>query len=210
MDKKTEDRTVCKYVKFDEPDKKNYTIPEIYRVAAKNFNLPLNTGYKGSKEYQKIVKEFRRVLEGKEEPESKNRKKCYSKQNVSWLLNERLYAYFLKAAKQYEAYTLELQETRDFFKKENIGKRRQLKTLGDCDSDMVSTLEEWKREKIIDIVVDYVCKNLIEIDEAQLEEDLSVSYTADSALTIEEAPKEWMAIRRLDDVSNYYKIKEKQ
>lgn len=209
MNEATKATPVRHYISFYEPYKESYTIPEIFDLAKKNFNFStpeLSKGKQQNTKYQKIVKKIRRALENEEPIKKGGRKTCYSKQTVQWLLNERLYTYFLTIGEQYNAYIQEQEQVRKFYK-EVIENVQHQSSLSDCDIEMAEEIERLKQEKRQEIVIDYICKNLIEIDEAKLEEDLSAAYTADPNVSFEDAPREYIASLNLLDPANYYKIR---
>lgn len=193
------------YITFDSPDKDSYTVPEIYDLARKNFNFVCDKNKDGGKRYRAIVKQIRRALEDVEPVVKGGRKTSYSKQDVQWLLNEKLYTSFLKEGKQYEAYMEEQKQVREFFQ----GIFKEIQRDDDIPIDEMeraNELEEIKMKKKQEIVIDYICKHLIRINESKLEEDISVAYTADPNLTFEDSPREYIASIHLQDLENYYEI----
>lgn len=202
-------KKITHYINFDDPQKESYTIPEIYEIARKNFGLPKGEtiGKQQDKDYQNRVREIRRALKEVEPVEKGKRKTCYSKQTVRWLLDEKLYKYFLMQSNQYEAYFQEIKETKEFYQKASKSIRSQNDSDG-YDSEMKEVLEEMIQKKKMDIVMDYVCKHLIKIDEERLEEDLSIMLSADpnSKMEYDSDIKNFIVSKNLQELSNYYEV----
>lgn len=191
-------------IRFEDESKKEYLIGEIVKLAEYNFGISIipRGNKKGDDTYQKIVDRMYKELAGKETENSTPRKHKYSKGTVRWLLEQRLYKYFLKKSENLENYRDEVKEAKEHFRA-TVAQQKKANSNSTTDMEMIDRqMEEMK----LKIALHYICENCIDIDEALLGSDISLLFSES------ESPEDqvYLAWDRLtNDVRAYYKIKEK-
>lgn len=185
------------YIAFRESDKQTYTIPEIFDLIKLNFGYsPVKTYENKHKsiEYKNVSQYIRRKMEGKELPESKPRKTCYSKEDVYILLRYTMYNYLMKKACLHA-----FKETLEVDVKQKLSER-----MKQCNFPDKLTLEHIK----MSIMMKYFEEKYFEFNDARILEDIynaeSASGQPINAISIDEAISIY---NLLGDGKEYYTLK---
>lgn len=206
-------------------EKDYYTIPEIVDIVAERFNVTVreNSGEPNKKKgkrndtYRAMEMFIRRYLQmevgyeldGEHFIAETKRKQQYSREVVNKVVNVDILAKLCKnyadpetqkeftepeqRADDYRA-MLEDGSVDDFFKSLQ-------KEEGQDSSDFDYEIEKSVNKYKLDIVVDFICKYLIRVDEETLRDDLIFNYLPDFQVPTAD---DMLAAERLQDVGNYY------
>lgn len=194
-------------IQFEDESKEEYLIEDILKLAELNFGFNVipksSKPRKEDENYQRVVDRIYKELAGKQTENSTPRKHRYSKDTVRWLLESRLYEYFLKKSENMEHYQDDVKEAKVHFK-EMVARRKREGNTVHADMEMIDRqMEEMK----LKIALHYICEKCIDIDEVLLGSDISLlaseSESADD--------KVYLAWDRLtNNVGAYYKVKKKE
>lgn len=207
MNKKdtSEEAIVDGIIRFEDESKEEYLIDEILKLAELNFGfsiIPKNKVRKEDKTYQKIVDRMYKELKGKETENSTPRKYRYSKGTVRWLLEVRLYKYFLKKSNHLEDYQDEIKEAKANFNKLITQRKKE----SDINNSDIETINGQMEEMKLRIALHYICTHCIDIDEALLASDISL-LASESESPDDQVYLAWD--RLTNNIGAYYKVEEK-
>lgn len=192
-------------IRFEDESKEEYLLEDILTLAEHNFGIsiipPKSVSRKEDKTYQRIVSRLYKELTGKETANSTPRKHRYSKGTVRWLLEYRLYEFFLhESENNFEKYKSDVDIAKEHFKA-IVSQRKKESSTAHSDMEMIDRqMEEMK----LKIALHYLCEHCIDIDEALLGADISLLASES------ESPNDqvYLAWDRLtNDVGAYYKVK---
>lgn len=191
------------HIKLIDPQKTEYDINEIIELADFNFGLEMLRVLPRSKQItnkRTIQARIREALKGKELETSTPRRKLYSKDDVYKFLCGSGHKYFLRKTNSKEDYERKTREAQKEFKE-------KMNILSSLSPDVMS-LEKQKQEVISRIVIDYITKHVIDIDEELIESDIlthnELVYTSMDDLS----QTELLALNRLSgDYEEYYNLR---
>lgn len=193
------------HIKFIDPQKTEYTLHDIFELIEFNFGYsPFPKGKTktkdNNKEYNRVKVKIHRFFKGKEINKNDSKMNRYSKADVYQFLNSHSYAYFLKQTEEKENYQRKVEQAQKEFKE-------KMNILSSLDPAVMS-LEQQKQEIIFRIVVDFIARNFIDIDEELIESDIllhsELAYTSMNDLS----QAETLALNRLSgDYKEYYSKK---
>lgn len=195
-------------ITFSDPEKQEYNMDEILELIRYNFDYsPLPHGATVAKadcqSYRNLTQTIRRYLEGKELSNSSKRKRLYSKATVYKLLNHDMFDYLMKKANVNKEY------------KERVKNARKDAEINlASNNNPVSTLSHeelllWNTK--LKILIDYFEKNIININEELLKDDIHTFIEAEGLYIDDLSDDTYFAINRsLNHVDEYYSLKKKR
>lgn len=192
-------------IAFIYPEKQEYNMDEILELIKYNFDYsPLPHGVTVAKadcqSYRNLTQTIRRYLEGKELDVSTKRKRLYSKSTVYKLLNHDMFDYLMKKANVSKEY------------KERVKKARKDAEMNlATNNNPTSTLSQedlllWNTK--LKILMDYFEKNIININEELLKDDINTFIEAEGLYIDDLSDDTYFSINRfLNHVDEYYSLK---
>lgn len=195
-------------ITFKDPEKQEYNMDEILELIKYNFHYsPLPHGATVAKadcqSYRNLTQTIRRYLEGKELSNSSKRKRLYSKATVYKLLNHDMFDYLMKKANVSKEY------------KERVKNARKDAEINlATNNNPTSTLSQeelllWNTK--LKILIDYFEKNIININEELLKDDIHTFIEAEGLYIDNLSDDTYFSINRfLNHVDEYYSLKEKR
>ncbi len=189
-------------IRFEDESKEEYLIDEIVKLAEYNFGITIIPpgNKKEDSTYKRTVDRMYKELEGKETENSTPRKNKYSKGTVRWLLEIRLYKYFLKKSKNLENYQGGVKEAKEHFRT-MVAQRKKTDSTTHSDMEMIDRqMEEMK----LKIALHYIYEHCIDVDEALLGSDISLLASES------ESPEDQVYLawdRTTNNLEAYYTVK---
>jgi hypothetical protein len=195
-------------ITFIDPEKTEYNTNEIVELITYNFGYtPLPHGKTVSKAeckgYKNLKQTIMRHLAGKELPTSTPRNTLYSKSSVYKLLNHDMFDYLMKKANLFGEYQKSINKATQ---------EAQKNLTANTNPIFMQSQEDillWNIK--LKILMDYLEKNFIEIDENLLKEDIH-TFIESEGLPIESLKDdEYLSINRLlGHIDEYYSVRERK
>lgn len=194
------------HIKFIDPQKTEYNLDDIIELIEFNFGYsPFKSGKTkektGNSKYNNLAHKIHNSLRGKELAHSKPRNNLYSKADVYRFLSSDAYKYLLKASKTKEEYDRKVKDAQIEFQE----RMKELSTLDSLDV----RVEKKKKEVKLNIILDYICKHFININEELIEDDIYFCENLGGRPIEDLSDSEILIYSRLHgNGSEYYTIKE--
>lgn len=191
-------------IHFKDEFKEEYQIKDILELIEYNFGIsiiPKSAYRKEDSTYQRVVSRLYKELTGKETANSAPRKHTYSKDTVRWLLEYRLYEYFLdKSENGFEKYRSDVAIAKEHFK-EMVAQQKKADRTAHSDMEMIDRqMEEMK----LKIALHYIYEHCIDVNEELLGSDISL-LASESESPEDKVYLAWN--RTTNDLGAYYKVK---
>ena len=183
------------YIFFKDMNKTSYTVPDIVNVIRDNY------GYieVGGNALGQAVRRYAKNMQVEAIGGTTERKTMYSKEAVENLLMRYMYAYLLKLNGKYQERMVQEKALNERMKKSP----EPYELIGEPLSEEENFTIRWKKvynDLLNDIVIDFICNNLIELNVQLLEHD------AKQAVRLDDAQENDLELQdRLNNVGIYYK-----
>lgn len=176
-------------------NKTSYTVPDIVNVIRDNY------GYieVGGNALGQAVRRYAKNMQVEAIGGTTERKTMYSKEAVENLLMRYMYAYLLKLNGKYQERMVQEKALNERIKKSP----EPYELIGEPLSEEENFTIRWKKvynDLLNDIVIDFICNNLIELNVQLLEHDVK------QAVRLDDAQENDLELQdRLNNVGIYYK-----